>query len=94
MGLTDEDLRRVEIFIMCNPNGGDVLQGTGGAVKLRWALPSNSKGKRGGIRIIYVDVKQKAHVHLLLCYPKNKQENLTSEQKKELKQLIKAIKGE
>jgi hypothetical protein len=94
MKLTDENLRLLELFIMRNPDSGDVIQGTNGAVKLRWALPSNNKGKSGGIRVIYVDIKQKEHIHLLLCYPKSEKDDLTFEQKKELKQLIQILKGE
>ena len=93
MNLIDEDLRELEKHIMDNPGVGDIIQGTGGAIKLRWALQGSDKGKSGGIRVIYVDLTHKAHIHLLLCYPKSKQEDLTYEQKKQLKQLISTLKG-
>jgi hypothetical protein len=69
-----------------------IIPGTGGAIKLRWSLPD--KGKRGGIRIIYVDIVKKAHIHLLLCYSKNEQDDLSNEQKKQMKNLIIKLKGE
>jgi hypothetical protein len=94
LGYSDEDLRESENFLMENPNAGDINPGTGGAVKLRWVLRSSDKGKSGGIRLICADLPYKTHTHFLLCYPKSVQETLTEDQKKKLKQLIKALKGE
>jgi len=94
MGLNDNDLRELEIYLLDNVGIGNVIPGTGGAIKVRWALSGNDKGKSGGTRIIYIDLIRKAHIHLLLCYPKSKQETLTNEQKKHIKQLIKTLKGE
>jgi len=92
IGLNDDDLLELQRHIMKNTSAGDIIIGTGGARKIRYALPN--KGKRGGVRIIYVDVVHKKHTHLLLCYPKGKQEDLTTEQKKLVQQLAMALKGE
>ena len=89
MGLTDDDLSILEDFIMDNPGAGDMIQGSGGAIKLRFALPH--KGKSGGIRIIYIDLIKIKHVHLLTCYPKSKQDNLTDNEKAAIKEVIKRI---
>ena len=94
MKLSDDDLRELENHLLKNPGTGDVISGAGGAIKLRWALPSNARGKSAGIRIIYVDLAHKKHTHLLLCYPKTRKENLTAEQKQYLKKLIAILKGE
>jgi len=93
MGLTDNDLMEFEDYLLVNPNAGDKISGTGGAVKVRWSV-GNNKGKRGGSRVIYIDLIEKSHIHLLICYPKSKQDNLTPEQKKKLKQIIDKIKKE
>ena len=77
---------------MNNPTAGDIIIGTGGAIKLRHALPG--KGKSGGIRVIYTDITHKSKIYLLLCYGKGEQDNLTDTQKKQLESLIKMIKGE
>jgi len=90
MDLDDNDLLQLQSHLMKNPNEGDIIVGTGGARKIRFALPH--KGKSGGARVIYVNVIQDKEIHLLLCYPKGKQENLTEEQKKQLKGFIKMIK--
>lgn len=94
MKLSDEDLRELENHLLKNPGIGDIIIGTSGARKLRWAIPGNNKGKSGGIRVIYVDLAQKEHIHLLLCYPKSERETLTAEQKRHLEKLINILKGE
>ena len=94
MKLSDDDLRELESHLLKNMGTGDIIPGTGGAIKLRWALPSNAKGKSGGIRVIYVDLAYKEHTYLLLCYPKSKKENLSDEQKQQLKKLAAILKGE
>ena len=90
LGLNDDNLLLLQKQLMKNPLGGELIVGTGGARKIRFALPH--KGKSGGARVIYVDVLQDKQIHLLLCYAKAKRESLTDEQKKQLKAIIKAIK--
>jgi len=92
LNLNDNDLREFQNFIMKNPSAGDVIIGTGGAMKTRYALPG--KGKSGGARVIYTDIVHKRKVYLLLCYGKNEQDDLTDSQKKQLEKLIRTIKGE
>jgi len=77
--LEDEDLLKLQIDLMTNPKIGDIIRGTGGARKMRFAL--HDTGKSGGIRIIYVDLTHKDQTYLLLCYPKSQQDDLTPEQK-------------
>ncbi len=75
---------------MENPELGDVIQDTGGARKIR--IPLENRGKSGGARVIYVDVVIRERIYLLLAYPKNVQSNLTPEQKKMVRKLVKLIK--
>jgi len=92
MGLNDNDLLELQNYIINNTSAGDLIVGTGGARKIRYALPH--KGKSGGARVIFVDIILKKHIHLLLCYAKGKQDNLTPEQKKIIRQLTEKLKGE
>ena len=92
MGLGDDVLPRLEEVLLQNPQLGDVIEGTGGARKMRIAL--GGRGKSGGARVIYVDVLEREHLYLLFAYPKNVQENLTAEQKVSIKKLVDAIKKE
>ena len=92
MGLDDNDQKLMEEALLKNPQAGDVIEGTGGARKMRIQL--EGRGKSGGGRIIYVDVFEKEKLYLLLAYPKNVQDNLTPEQKKMIQKLIETIKKE
>lgn len=92
MGLGDEQLRDLEEALLKNPKMGDVIEGTGGARKIRIQLGGH--GKSGGGRVIYVDIFEKEHLHMLLAYPKNVQEDLTPEQKKIVRQMVEQIKKE
>ena len=93
MGLDDESLKDLENLLLENPQRGDVIEGTGGARKMRIQLYDN-RGKSGGGRVIYVDIFEKAKLYLLFAYPKNVQENLTSDQKKAIKRIIDEIRKE
>lgn len=92
MGLSDDDLYKLEEALLEDPLIGDVIEATGGARKLRIQL--NGHGKSGGGRVIYVDIFEKEHLYLLFAYPKNVQEDLTSDQKKVIRKMIEAIKKE
>ena len=51
MGLTDQQLPALEEALLSDPKIGDLIEGTGGARKIRIQL--HGKGKRGGGRVIY-----------------------------------------
>lgn len=93
MGLSDAELPVLERILLNDPQKGDVIEGTGGARKLRIQLDRNH-GKRGGGRVIYVDIFEKERLYLLFAYPKNVQENLTPEQKAAIRRVIEAIRRE
>lgn len=92
MGLESESLKYLEEILLKAPNVGDVIQGTGGARKMRIQL--DGRGKSGGGRVIYLDIFEKEKLYLLFAYPKSVQENLTEEQKQIVKTLIQTIKKE
>lgn len=76
--------------LRANPRKGDVIQGTGGARKIRVSLPG--RGKSGGARIIYVYVEMYGVIFFLLLYIKNQQADLTEMQRKALRAAIREIK--
>lgn len=92
MGLEDSQLPDLEAALLKNPEMGDVIEGTGGARKMRIQL--EGRGKRGGGRVIYLDVTEREHLYLLFAYPKNVQENLTAEQKRSIRNIIEEIRKE
>lgn len=92
LGLTDEDLRSLENTILADPKIGDAIQGTGGLRKIR--IPLGRHGKRGGARVIYVDIEIKEIIYFINVYSKNEKDDLTEDEKKAFKTVVKKLKGE
>ena len=89
--LTDEDLRRLQGELLQNPKCGDVIQGTGGFRKVRFALLG--RGKRGGLRVIYLDVHSFEVLYLVLAYPKSEKDTISPAECAELKKIAANIKN-
>jgi hypothetical protein len=89
--LLAEDFNDFKAELAINPLLGDLVPGTGGIRKVR--LGSTSKGKSGGFRICYYYLVSNEQIYLLLIYAKSEQENLTSDEKKALKELVTILKG-
>lgn len=92
MGLGDEDLRRLENEIANNPKVGTAIRGTGSLRKMRFAY--KGRGKSGSARVLYVDFVVYERVYLIYAYPKNQQDNISSEERKELRKIIEQAKEE
>lgn len=90
LGLTDENLRELENILLEDPKSGDAIQGTGGLRKIR--IPMNNTGKRGGGRVIYVDIEVKGTIYFINVYAKNEKDNLTEDEKKAFKAMVKILK--
>jgi len=89
MGLDDNNLRHLENEIIKNPKIGKVIQGTGGLRKMRYALEDT--GKSGGSRVLYVDYVVYERVYLIYSYPKGVKDDITQNEKKHFKTIIKQI---
>ena len=87
---SDEDLRRLQNFLLATPDAGDVIPGSSGLRKLRWS--AQGRGKRGGARVIYYRHVPRERIYLIYAYAKSAQADLTREQIKALAQLMKDIK--
>lgn len=70
------DVERMAIvdFLARNPTAGELMPGTGGARKLRWALPG--RGKSGGARVVTYFGGIDIPVFLLAAFGKNEKSNL------------------
>ena len=86
LGLDDKDLKRLQEELIADPKVGDVMKGTGGIRKMRFAF--EKRGKSGSVRIIYVDFEVYEKIFLITAYPKNEKENLSQAERNELKQMI------
>lgn len=85
--LTDEEYSYLQADLVEKPSAGDLIPGSKGLRKLRWA--GGGKGKRGGIRVIYYLVSNQ-QIYMIYLYKKSKQGDLTPEQ---LKTLVQYVKG-
>lgn len=92
MGLDDASLVQLEELLLEWPDRGDVIEGTGGARKMRIQL--EGRGKRSGGRVIYLDIFEQEHLYFLFACPKNVQENLSADQKKAIRNMVEAIRKE
>ena len=90
--LSDDDVKTLSDSLRENPEQGVVIKGTGGVRKMRVAL--SGRGKRGGARVIYYYVMLKARVFLITAYTKNKKDNLTDAEARDLKRLTDQLKGD
>ena len=84
--LSDEELNALQWVLMAKPDRGDLIRGSSGLRKIRWA--GSGRGKRGGLRVIYYWHVPGSTILFLLAYPKNEQDDLTPAQLKALKSII------
>ena len=54
----------------------------------------DEKGKRDGARVLYVDIELKESIYFVNGYSKNEKEDLTEDEKKAFKAVIKILKEE
>ena len=83
--LNDESYGEFQEYLAENPTSGDVIQGTNGLRKIRWA--ANGKGKSGGVRVIYYHVSAAYQIRLILIYRKGIKDDLSPSEKKILNEL-------
>lgn len=88
--LDDEGFTQLQIALMANPTVGDVIEGTGGLRKLRFADTRRGKGKRGGLRVIHYYWTSGPEFWLFTLYDKGEMADLTTRQRVALKQLLKS----
>ncbi len=87
--LTDDSLRELQNLLMQHPEAGDPMPDTGGLRKLRFADARRGKGKRGGLRVIYYWWVVGLQFWLFTLYDKDEMADLTPQQRKALKAMIK-----
>ena len=89
LGLGDDDMRRLEEAILEDPKVGPVVRETGGVRKMRFAF--ENQGKSGSVRVIYVDFEVYEKVYFLDAYQKSDKENLTKEERNNLKKAVEIL---
>jgi hypothetical protein len=86
--LDDLSYAALQQRLLANPHSGDVMPGTGGFRKMRWADPRRGKGRRGGLRIIYFYFESEQQIWLMTLYGKGEAADLTPKEKKALKSAL------
>lgn len=87
--LDDDAFRELENLLMKHLDAGDPIPDTGGLRKLRFLDARRGKGKRGGLRVIYYWWDAGFQFWLFTLYDKGEMADLTSQQRKALKGMIK-----
>ena len=86
--LADDEYRRLQVYLALDPDAGDVMPGTGGCRKMRWADQRRGKGKRGGLRLIYYNLVKDGQIWLLTLYAKDEVVDLSASERRLLKAAI------
>jgi hypothetical protein len=85
-GVTEAERLTIIDLVAADPTAGDLMAGTGGARKLRFA--AKGKGKSGGYRIITFFAAQDIPVFLLDIFAKGEKVNLSKAERNELKGIL------
>ena len=84
--LSDGERMAIITHLAFNPFAGNLLRGTGGLRKLRWA--AKSKGKRGGVRVIHFFGGSDLPVFLVTGFAKSELENIGKAARNEYRKLL------
>jgi len=84
--LSDDDYRGLQSYLLQKPDAGDIVRGSGGVRKVRWA--KSGHGKSGGIRAIYYWKKSDHEIWMLTLYSKSERATISG---LVLKQIAEAI---
>lgn len=84
--LGEEDYRGLQNYLLQHPESGDVVRGSGGVRKVRWA--ADGKGKSGGVRVIYYWKKSDNEIWMLTLYSKSEQATIPGHQLKKIAEAI------
>ena len=84
--LMDEEDRKLLVdYLAYNPAAGDLVPGTGGLRKLRWAL--RGRGKRGGARIIHFYHDAGMPLFVLTAYAKNERADISQQDRNQFRHM-------
>jgi len=67
--LSDDEYRALQWYLLIYPDSGNIVRGSGGVRKLRWA--PEGKGKSGGLRVMYYWKQSVKEIWMLTLYSKN-----------------------
>lgn len=89
----DELLRTIQTTLLENISIGKTIAGTGGIKKLRLPDLNRGKGKRGGLRVLYLDLSDQEITYLIYLYNKDESEDISTDEKKAFRNMVTILKG-
>ena len=92
--LEDAAYRAFQQALLANPNLGDVMPGCGGLRKARWGKAASARGKRFGVRIIYLAIPEAQRIDLFDIYGKDEKDDLSAAERKELAGMVRQARAE
>ncbi len=92
--LVIDDMVALEQSILADPNVGDLVRGTGGLRKVRVGQRAVGRGKRGGVRVYYLDLPDRAVTHLVAIFGKREKDDLSPSERKAAATLVRKLKEE
>lgn len=87
--LSEEEYLGLQIYLLHYPDSGNIVRGSGGVRKLRWA--AKGKGKSGGVRVIYFWKVSDNEIWLLTIYGKGEQDTIAAHILKQIAEEIKNV---
>ena len=84
--LSDDEYRMLQWHLQEKPDAGDIVRGSGGVRKVRWA--PEGKGKSGGVRVIYYWKKSEYEIWMLTIYSKSERESIPGHLLKKIAEAI------
>jgi hypothetical protein len=87
--MDEDEILRLTNYLAEHPLAGDLMPGTGGARKLRFAKPH--QGKRGSYRVITFFGGHDIPIFLMDVYAKGEKINLSAREREELRKELEAF---
>ncbi|SFX25202.1 hypothetical protein SAMN02745752_01024 [Marinospirillum alkaliphilum DSM 21637] len=84
--LADEEYRALQTYLMQKPDAGDLVKGSGGVRKVRWAV--EGIGKSGGVQVIYYWKKPDHEIWMLTIYSKSERATIPGHILKQIAEVI------
>ncbi|OJY60939.1 MAG: hypothetical protein BGP16_00940 [Sphingobium sp. 66-54] len=92
IGISAEERAAIKLFLADNPEAGDLIRGSGGVRKVRYAV--KGKGKSGGVRLFTFYWSADYPLYLLWVIAKSKDANVSKQFVNALYEVAKELKDE
>ena len=84
--MAEDDRQAIVKHLASHPTAGDLMEGTGGVRKLRWAR--DGRGKSGGVRVIYYFHSEAMPLYLLTMVAKNERATISQAERNALASMV------